>query len=76
MVDEPQKGTPIRSTAAERPEREHGSRIIAALERAWAAIRARHPEVPGVVIVTGAGSNQNGTPRATSHAATTGPNGG
>ena len=31
---------------------EHGSRIIAALERAWAAIQDRHPDVPDVVIVT------------------------
>jgi hypothetical protein len=51
------------STAdAEQQAREHGSRIITALERAWAAIRARHPEVPDVVIVTGAGSHQKGTP--------------
>jgi hypothetical protein len=51
------------STAnAEQQAREHGSRIITALERAWAAIRARHPEVPDVVVVTGAGSNQKGTP--------------
>ena len=41
---------------------EHGSRIIAALEHAWAAIRDTHPDVPDVVIVTGAGSNQKGTP--------------
>ena len=41
---------------------EHGSRIIAALERAWAAIQDGHPDVPDVVIVTGAGSNQKGTP--------------
>ena len=41
---------------------QHGSRIIAALERAWAAIQDRHPDVPNVVIVTGAGSNQKGTP--------------
>ena len=41
---------------------EHGSRIIAALERAWAAIQDQHPDVPDVVIVTGAGSNQKGTP--------------
>jgi hypothetical protein len=34
VVDEPQKGTPIMSTAAGREEREHGSRIIAALTRA------------------------------------------
>jgi hypothetical protein len=40
---------------------EHGSRIIAALERAWAAIQARHPEVPGAVIITGAGTHQKGT---------------
>jgi hypothetical protein len=50
------------STAAEEKPREHGSRIIAALEQAWAAIRDRHPEVPDVVIVTGAGSNQKGLP--------------
>ena len=42
--------------------REHGSRIIAALEHAWAAIQDQHPDVPDVVIVTGAGSNQKGTP--------------
>ena len=41
---------------------EHGSRIIAALEHAWAAIQGTHPDVPDVVIVTGAGSNQKGTP--------------
>ena len=41
---------------------QHGSRIIAALERAWAAIQDQHPDVPNVVIVTGAGSNQKGTP--------------
>ena len=40
----------------------HGSRIIIALEHAWAAIQDQHPDVPDVVIVTGAGSNQKGTP--------------
>jgi hypothetical protein len=50
------------STAAGKQAREYGSRIITALERAWAAIRARHPEIPDVVIVTGAGSHQKGTP--------------
>ncbi|GAA1840913.1 hypothetical protein GCM10009836_20310 [Pseudonocardia ailaonensis] len=30
--------------------------MIRALERAWSAIRARHPEIPAVVIVVGAGS--------------------
>ena len=29
---------------------EHGSRIIAALKRAWAAIQDQHPDVPDVVI--------------------------
>ena len=41
---------------------QHGSRIIGALEQAWAAIQDQHPDVPDVVIVTGAGSNQKGTP--------------
>ncbi len=39
-----------------------GSRIIAALEHAWAAIQDQHSDIPDVVIVTGAGSNQRGTP--------------
>jgi hypothetical protein len=30
--------------------------MVAALEEAWTAIRARHPEVPAVVMVLGAGS--------------------
>jgi threonine dehydrogenase-like Zn-dependent dehydrogenase len=30
--------------------------MVAALEGAWAAIRAQHPEVPAVVVVLGAGS--------------------
>ena len=33
--------------------------MVAALEQAWAAIRARHPEVPAVVVVLGAGSIGN-----------------
>lgn len=41
-------------------EREHGSRIIAALEQAWAAIRAQHPEVPRVVMITGSGRDGKG----------------
>ena len=32
--------------------------MVAALESAWAAIRVRHPEIPAVVIVVGAGSGQ------------------
>jgi hypothetical protein len=30
-----------------------GSRIIGVLEDAWAAIRARHPDVPAVIVITG-----------------------
>ena len=30
--------------------------MVAALENAWAAIRARHPQIPAVVMVLGAGS--------------------
>ncbi|MFP8908210.1 hypothetical protein [Streptomyces atacamensis] len=41
-------------------DREHGSRIIEALEGAWAAIREAHPEVPRVVMITGSGRSQNG----------------
>jgi hypothetical protein len=32
------------------------AQMVAALERAWAAIRARHPQVPAVVLIVGAGS--------------------
>lgn len=32
-----------------------GSAIIAVLERAWLDIQTRHPQVPGVVMITGAG---------------------
>jgi hypothetical protein len=32
-----------------------GSRIISALEQAWAAIRAQHGEVPPVLVITGTG---------------------
>jgi len=42
---------------------EHGSRIITALEATWAAIRHEHPEIPAVVIITGSGTAQAGTPR-------------
>jgi hypothetical protein len=33
-------------------------RLVTALDRAWAAIQARHPEVPAVVITLGAGSGR------------------
>jgi hypothetical protein len=48
--------------ATDEAAREYGSQIITALEQAWAAIRDQHPEIPDVVIVTGAGSHQKGTP--------------
>lgn len=32
------------------------ARVVAALENAWAAIRARHPDVPAAVLVLGSGS--------------------
>ncbi|MFD0532338.1 hypothetical protein ACFQ1I_46500 [Kitasatospora arboriphila] len=34
---------------------DHGSTIIRALEGAWDAIRRHHPDLPGVVMVTGHG---------------------
>jgi hypothetical protein len=37
-----------------------GSRIIAILEHAWAEIRARHPDVPPVVVITGTGRESHG----------------
>jgi hypothetical protein len=40
----------------------HRSRIITALEAAWAAIRERHPEIPPAVIITGSGGHQKGAP--------------
>jgi hypothetical protein len=32
------------------------SAVVAAMEHAWQAIRARHPEVPEVIVILGAGS--------------------
>lgn len=37
----------------------HGSRIITALESAWTAIRAQHPDVPPVLMITGTGRNRH-----------------
>lgn len=37
-----------------------GSRIIAVLEHAWAQIRARHSDVPPVVVITGTGREARG----------------
>jgi hypothetical protein len=38
-------------------DRAAASRLVAALEYAWAAIRSHHPEVPQVVIVVASGSD-------------------
>jgi hypothetical protein len=38
-------------------DRAAASRLVAALEHAWTAIRTRHPEVPQVVIVVASGSD-------------------
>lgn len=37
-----------------------GSRIIAALEDTWREIQTRHPEVPNVVMITGAAAQRGG----------------
>jgi hypothetical protein len=38
------------------PSPQAASAVVAALEDAWAAVRARHPDVPEVVVILGAGS--------------------
>jgi hypothetical protein len=44
-------------TAAPPVDRAAASRLVAALEHAWSAIRTRHPDVPQVVIVVASGSD-------------------
>jgi hypothetical protein len=44
-------------TAAPSADRAAASRLVAALEHAWTAIRTRHPEVPQAVIVVASGSD-------------------
>jgi hypothetical protein len=44
-------------TATPSVDRAAASRLVAALEHAWTAIRYRHPEVPEVVIVVASGSD-------------------
>jgi hypothetical protein len=44
-------------TAATSADRAAASRLVAALEHAWTAIRTHHPEVPQVVIVVASGSD-------------------
>ncbi|MEU0671201.1 hypothetical protein ABZ508_35335 [Streptomyces lavendulocolor] len=48
---------PTQAQPIEPVTQEHGSRIITALEGAWAAIRAQHPDVPPVLMITGTGRN-------------------
>jgi hypothetical protein len=43
------------------------SRLVAALERAWASIRTRHPEVPDVVMVVASGTDHRGLLRKWGH---------
>ncbi|WP_328484858.1 SprT-like domain-containing protein (plasmid) [Streptomyces sp. NBC_00377] len=57
-VEIPAQAEPVEAPA--QVDQEHGSRIIAALEGAWAAIRAAHPEVPQVVMITGTGRSTTG----------------
>lgn len=38
-----------------------GSALISALERTWAAVRRRHPELPDVVVITGTGLRHSGS---------------
>ncbi|MFF4291027.1 hypothetical protein ACFY0R_37890 [Streptomyces sp. NPDC001633] len=45
--------TPARDDEPAGTKPGHGGRIITALEAAWAAIRARHADVPEVVMITG-----------------------
>jgi len=42
--------------AKPRPDATISPRLVTALDRIWAAIQARHPDVPNVVITLGAGS--------------------
>ncbi|MFJ9523243.1 hypothetical protein ACIRPK_34010, partial [Kitasatospora sp. NPDC101801] len=37
------------------PKGREGARIISAMENMWAAIQARHPDVPDAVVITGSG---------------------
>lgn len=48
------------STPIERSGAAISAPMVAALEAGWAAIRARNPELPSVVIVLGAGSGDRG----------------
>ena len=44
-------------TAPPSVDRAAASRLVAALEHAWTAIRTRHPDVPQVVIVVASGGD-------------------
>jgi hypothetical protein len=39
---------------------DHGSRVVRALEALWEQVRARHPDVPAVVMITGSAHAQRG----------------
>jgi hypothetical protein len=62
-------GRPMNSAAVDITQSTEGaisSSMVAALESAWSAIRARHRELPDVLIVLGAGSG-NGTSLTLGH---------
>lgn len=48
--------------SASRQDATISPRLVTALDRTWAAIQERHPDVPGVVIALGAGSG-SGAPK-------------
>ena len=60
-IEIPAQAEPVEAPAL--ADQEHGSRIITALEGAWAAIREQHPEVPRVVMITGSGQDGRGSLR-------------
>jgi hypothetical protein len=50
-----------------RPPAGHGQRLLAAIEHAWATIRAHHAEIPEVVVLIGTGSDRGGVLRKLGH---------
>jgi hypothetical protein len=47
--------TKTENVTAAQPENHTGSTVVSLLEKVWARIRADHPELPEVVIITGSG---------------------
>jgi hypothetical protein len=57
------QGAAGQATAAPAAPQLLGAPMVAALEAAWAAIRARHPQVPAAVVVLASGTAGGGAPR-------------